>query len=507
MALERSPAVPMSAGLEERLAAKTREVRVLQQVSSEINSTVNLDEIFGVVLRTMDELFGFHHSMILLLDDSGEALSVAASRGYEGGPTSGRVPVGTGLVGVVAKKRQLMRLGNLGRQRAYLSTIREQMEQAGRGGELGVSPSLPGLPDVESQIGIPLLIKDTLIGVFFVESVEQRVFSEEDEALITVVANQAASAIHNARLYREEAERRSELSEAHERLKELNETLEDRVRERTLELHQTNRELREAQAQLLQSAKMAALGDLAAGVAHEINTPLGSIHSNADVSKRVAEVVRQALSDEALMPAVSRQPRLAQALEALEQATATTLVASDRIVRIVKSLTNFARLDEAERKKADLHEGIESTLTLLQHKLKHRIEVIRDFAEIPRMVCSPNRLNQVFMNLLLNAIQAIGERGTITIRTRLDGDHVVLQFADTGHGIPAGNLDRIFDPGFTTRGRGVGTGLGLAITYRIIEEHRGGIEVSSEVGKGTEFTIRLPIEDVGLERHSAGNAG
>jgi signal transduction histidine kinase len=478
----------MTTELEERLAAKSREVRVLQQVSSEINSTLNLDEIFGIVLRTMDELFGFHHSMILLLDASGETLSVAASRGYQGQPAGARVAVGTGLVGVVAKKRQLMRLGNLGRQRAYMSTIRQQMEQAGRGSELGESPALPGLSDVESQIGIPLLIKDTLIGVFFVESAEQRVFSEEDEALITVVANQAASAIHNAKLYQA-------VAEAHERLKQLNETLEDRVRERTLELHQTNRELRETQAQLLQSAKMAALGDLAAGVAHEINTPLGSIHANADLSKRVAAVVRKALADEALAPAFSKHPRLERALEALEQATATTLVASDRIVRIVKSLGNFARLDEAERKKADLHEGIESTLTLLQHKLKHGIEVIRDFGEIPPMVCSPNRLNQVFMNLLLNAIHAVGERGTITIRSRLEGEQVVLQFSDTGHGIPSENLERIFDPGFTTRGPGVGTGLGLAITYRIVEEHRGAIEVSSEVGKGTEFTIRLPIRE------------
>jgi signal transduction histidine kinase len=478
----------MTTELEERLAAKSREVRVLQQVSSEINSTLNLDEIFGIVLRTMDELFGFHHSMILLLDASGETLSVAASRGYQGQPAGARVAVGTGLVGVVAKKRQLMRLGNLGRQRAYMSTIRQQMEQAGRGSELGESPALPGLSDVESQIGIPLLIKDTLIGVFFVESAEQRVFSEEDEALITVVANQAASAIHNAKLYQA-------VAEAHERLRQLNETLEDRVRERTLELHQTNRELRETQAQLLQSAKMAALGDLAAGVAHEINTPLGSIHANADLSKRVAAVVRKALADEALAPAFSKHPRLERALEALEQATATTLVASDRIVRIVKSLGNFARLDEAERKKADLHEGIESTLTLLQHKLKHGIEVIRDFGEIPPMVCSPNRLNQVFMNLLLNAIHAVGERGTITIRSRLEGEQVVLQFSDTGHGIPSENLERIFDPGFTTRGPGVGTGLGLAITYRIVEEHRGAIEVSSEVGKGTEFTIRLPIRE------------
>ncbi len=137
---------------------------------------------------------------------------MAASRGYEGHPTSGMVPVGTGLVGVVAKKRQLMGSETSGSSAPTCPRIREQMEKAGRASELGEALALPGLSNVESQIGIPLVIKDTLIGVFFVESVEQRVFSEEDEALITVVANQAASAMHNARLYRAEAERRSELS-------------------------------------------------------------------------------------------------------------------------------------------------------------------------------------------------------------------------------------------------------------------------------------------------------
>ena len=142
---------------------------------------------------------------------------------------------------------------------------------------------------------------------------------------------------------------------------------------------------------------------------------------------------------------------------------------------------------------ADLHEGIESTLTLLRHRLEERITVERRYGDLPEILCYPNRLNQVFMNVLLNAIQAIEERGTITIGTRREAGDAVVEFGDTGVGVPADRLDRIFDPGFTTKGSGVGTGLGLSISYRIVEEHRGSIVLSSEPGRGTGVTIRLPF--------------
>jgi signal transduction histidine kinase len=142
-------------------------------------------------------------------------------------------------------------------------------------------------------------------------------------------------------------------------------------------------------------------------------------------------------------------------------------------------LRRFARLDESERKKADLHEGIDNTLTLLGHKLRERIEVIRNYGDLPSLECYPNRLNQVFMNLLVNAIQAIDDGGRITITTCREGDDAVLRFADTGSGIRGEDIEHIFDPGFTTKG--------------VIQEHQGRIEVSSEPGKGSLFTIRLPI--------------
>ncbi|HEX9724354.1 MAG TPA: GAF domain-containing protein, partial [Vicinamibacteria bacterium] len=307
---------PSREELGSELEQKSAEVRILRQVSSDINATLDLQEIYEIVLRTMDELFGFHHALILLVDEDGENLRVVASRGYEGQTLGGVVPMGTGLIGVVAKKRRLMRLTNLGRQRSYIAAIRKQMEEAGRSAELEEAPPVPGLPDVESQIGIPLLIKDNLIGVFSIESAEQKMFSDRDEILVNIVANQAASAIHNARLYRAEEARRAELAE-------LNQTLEDRVRARTAELERANRVLRETQAQLVQAGKMASLGMLVAGVAHEINTPIGSIAANSDLVKRAVEMVKQRIEAADVPADLAKDPNLLLAIETLRQASET----------------------------------------------------------------------------------------------------------------------------------------------------------------------------------------
>lgn len=268
---------------------------------------------------------------------------------------------------------------------------------------------------------------------------------------------------------------------------------EERVRASARELELANRELREMQGQLVQSEKMAALGNLVAGVAHEINTPLGSIHANADVARRALAIIQEGLRDGSCHLSPQKKPKIEQAIRILAESNLTTLTATDRIVGIVRSLRNFARLDEAESKEVDLHEGIESTLMLVYHEYKNRIAIERQFGALPLVQCFPDQLNQVFMNILVNAIHAIDGPGTITITTRRDGDQVVLSFADTGKGIAPENVQRIFDPGFTTKGVGVGTGLGLSIVYKIIQAHHGRIDVTSTVGKGTTLTVRLPI--------------
>ena len=259
------------------------------------------------------------------------------------------------------------------------------------------------------------------------------------------------------------------------------------------ELERKNRELKEAQAQLVQSAKLAAMGQLVAGVAHEINTPLGTINSNFDVTTRALKILRDEMLHRPENPTEKSQTMFAT----LDSLMDVNQVACARIIRIVRDLKNFARLDEADFKEVNLNENIESTLSLLQHELRDRIQVVKEFSNLPPVPCFPNRLNQVFMNLLVNAIQSITERGEIRIRTSLESQQVQISIADSGRGIKPEHLEKIFDPGFTTKGVGVGTGLGLSISARIIHDHRGTISVQSEVGKGTTFVVSLPLQGAG----------
>ncbi len=233
------------------LERKIAEVRILQRVSADINSTLDLGEICDIALRTMDELFAFHHANILILEPDNTTLRVIASRGYENQAVGGRVAIGTGVIGVVAQKRRMMHVSNLGQQRAYAAAQRREMEKSGRQAQLGDTIPVPGLPNAESQIAIPLVIRDDLIGVFSIESPVPRSFGDHDRDLVTIVANQIASAIHNARLYEERRVAAAALQEA-------NASLEARVAERTAALE---RELRVAQA-LLKEARSRVEGPL-----------------------------------------------------------------------------------------------------------------------------------------------------------------------------------------------------------------------------------------------------
>lgn len=218
------------------LARKTEEIRIIQRTSTDLNSTLDLEEILEIILHSMDAVLGFKHAMVLLADAEAQMLTLAASRGYENAGVGAEVAVGKGVIGVSAKRRRLMRMGNIQSQMAYLGTVRARMEAAGEDDKLKDAAPLPGLPKVQSQIAIPLVVQDRLVGVFAVESADTNAFNELDELLLSIVANQVASAIDNARLHHATVERSEQLDKAVGELSALNERLEANVAERTAEL-------------------------------------------------------------------------------------------------------------------------------------------------------------------------------------------------------------------------------------------------------------------------------
>jgi signal transduction histidine kinase len=260
------------------------------------------------------------------------------------------------------------------------------------------------------------------------------------------------------------------------------------------ELELMNNELIESQAQLVQAEKMASIGSLTAGIMHEINTPIGVINSNTDISKRCAGTIANALESCKTIDELEHNDQLKRSLTLIQTNNQSTLESSGRIIKLVNSLKNVARVDEAAFQKADLHEGIDSALDLLSHEIEDRIDVVKKYGDIPRVACHPGELNQVFMIVLKNAVEAIKGQGRITIRSFVRSGTVHVQFEDSGVGIAPEQLQRIFDPGFKKTGSRVRTGWGLFTSYKVMEKHKGEIKIESEVGEGTFVTIMIPTD-------------
>ena len=291
-------------------------------------------------------------------------------------------------------------------------------------------------------------------------------------------------------------ESRTKTEEQAEKLKQQNLTLQNtfvELEKKNQELEKAMLQLQETQEQLIMKEKMASLGNLVAGIAHEINNPIGAVHSASDTMKRAILKIKSYMEQAKDINDLHQDKRLLKTFHLLEENSQVSIIASERITKIVKSLKMFARLDEADFQSANIHEGIDSTLTLVHHEIKNRITVEKQYGAIPEVQCFPNELNQVFMNLFVNAAHAIKDTGKIFIKTSTDGTTVTISIADSGEGISKENLSKIFDPGFTTKGVGVGTGLGLSISYNIIKKHQGEIKVNSSE-KGTEFLITIPIK-------------
>ena len=301
------------------------------------------------------------------------------------------------------------------------------------------------------RIIVPVYHLQKMIGVLVLLSYQKRELSEELE-ILDAISSQLGNAIIRAELYRKNAQNVKELKQALE-------------------------ELKATQLQLINSEKMASLGQLAAGIAHEINTPIASIKSNNSVLIKLTSKIQDG-----------------EIKNMFEQINSIDKEAIERISKIVTSLKKFVRLDEAELQEADINKEIDLTLEIIRHETKNKVEIEKHYGQIPMIKCAPNMLNQVFTNILVNACQAIEKTGKIIITTEIADKNLVVKIKDNGKGIPKENLEKIFTAGFTTKGIGAGTGMGLAISQTIIDKHKGKISVASQVGVGSEFIITIPCE-------------
>ncbi len=342
----------------------------------------------------------------------------------------------------------------------------------------------------------PLMMDGQIVGALAIRrGSKQPPFDDHDLQRGNALTAFLSVIVDNARLHEEHRRRIEVLSQAHAEVQAINKRLED------------------TQQQLLQSEKMASIGQLAAGVAHEINNPIGYVHSNLGSLEgyvndifRMLEVyagVERSHPGEATIFAEAKALREKLDIDFLKDDVhallAETREGIGRVKKIVQDLKDFSRTGaEDEWQWADLHKGIDSTLNIVNNEIKYKAKVVKEYGTLPEIECLPSQLNQVFMNLLVNASHAIEAQGTITVRTGADESSLWVSVSDTGSGIAPENLKRIFEPFFTTKPVGKGTGLGLSLSYSILQKHGGRLEVESELGRGTTFRITLPRERVAV---------
>jgi len=378
---------------------------------------------------------------------------------------------------------------------------RAEILELGRRGVVDLEAAGPG-PVAVCWLGVPLVVDDQTMGLIVVQSYDDSVaYGAADEELLSFVASQVANSLHRRR--------------SGETLRDAYGQLKQRIEERTRELHARNAELEiaytrleNAQEQAVQSEKLASIGQLAAGVAHEINNPIGYVNSNLGTLQGYVSQLLTAVAAYANIAARVSSPTAAAEVEAIRgrfdidflavdvpQLITESREGIDRVCKIIRDLKDFSRRDRGEAwVRADVHQGLESTLNIVSNQLKYKAQIVKTFSDLPLIECLPSELNQVFLNILMNAGQAIKERGMITVSTGHTDDKVWIAIGDDGEGIPADVLPRIFDPFFTTKPVGSGTGLGLSISYGIVAKHHGSIEVTSVAGQGTLLRIELPIE-------------
>lgn len=429
-------------------------------------------EVQRKILEHIVSQFGASSSCIALIEKDKHHLHIVMGVGHPANFIGSTVKLGEGIMGWVAQQGSPLLLNG-----DVVNDIRF--------GNLVEKSRRP-----RSAMCWPLKVDDNVIGVLSINrDTDMSPFTEQDLEQGGMMINIISVVIDNIRLH---AERQSQM----EALKTANTHLE-----------KINQKLQDVQQQVLHADKMASIGQLAAGVAHEINNPVGYINSNVGtLRKYVLDLFRLLGAYEQIESEISGP--LLDGIRALKQELELNYLKEDthdliketqegitRVKQIVQDLKDFSHVGEAEWQWADLHTGIDSTLNIVHNELKYKADVIKEYGDLPAVECIASQLNQVFMNILVNAAHAIEDHGTITIRTGTDGKGwVYVALTDTGKGIALEHKERIFDPLFTTKAVGEGTGLGLSLSYSIVNKHGGHIEIDSQVGQGSTFTVWLPIQ-------------
>lgn len=411
--------------IRQKAQAQAFKIALINKVSNIIRESMDLSMILNSALKELAIMFGCFRAYYATAVDGGFVINEAYGEN--------NIPKDTKIY----FDERSMKYLNLGK----ISTSYSLMEY------VGAEPYKQSV----LRIIVPVFHLQKMIGVLVLLSYQKRELNEEIE-ILDAVSSQLGNAIIRAELYQKNAKNVKDLKAALE-------------------------ELKETQLQLINSEKMASLGQLIAGVAHEINTPVASIKSNNSImEKLIAQIEQDDIK------------------EMFTQINSIDKEAIQRISNIVVSLKKFVRLDEADLQEANINKELDLTLDLISHETKNKVEIEKHYGDIPPIKCYPNMLNQVFTNILVNACQAIKDKGKIVISTEFQDSNLIVKIKDNGQGIPKENLNKIFTAGYTTKGVGVGTGLGLAISQKIIDKHKGKIQVYSEVGIGTEFVITIKSE-------------
>jgi len=450
----------------------------LHRMGRDVVTAGDASIVYQRVLRHIVDGFEADSGSLALLDHAGNNLTIVAGIDLPDGVIGKQITPGEGVLGWVVKENTPLLLNG-----DASSDARFQRRSERRRAAAATSAMCWPLKIEKSSIGGIAVNRSISATVSMNRTADRPPFTQTDLEAGSALLRMVSLALSNIQLNIEQ-------------------------KQRLMELQLLNTELKSAQNQLLQSEKMASIGQLAAGVAHEINNPIGYVYSNlGTLEKYVTDVfslldlyeqAETAIGDDAMrvkLKTARDQLDIAFLKDDLRDLMAESRDGITRVKKIVQNLKDFSHIDTSDEfHYSDLHSGMESTLNIVNNEIKYKADVVREYGALPEIECLASQLNQVFMNLLVNAAHAIEEHGTITIRTGQRGDEVWLEVADTGKGIAAENIKKIFDPFFTTKPIGKGTGLGLSLSYGIVQKHHGRMEVQSAVGQGTTFRVWLPIK-------------